>query len=213
MSQCIEQSVKTGARCRRPAVTGADVCAGHGGIEKSITPYAIRQRNQRVKCKATIAGSKGQTPCGNYAVPGATVCRFHGGASPQVKRKARERLMDMIDPAVTHLQRIIEKDTTSDADRLRAIQMLLDRTGYGPKSEVTLEAKPWQQMVESGEVAVEIDPGPPIVDESVRDHSAALQAAHDQWAFDNTPDAPVIPMPDRSVRTVAAVMKVPTHLR
>jgi hypothetical protein len=36
--------------------------------------------------------------CRNFAIHGGTVCPKHGGSAPQVKRKAQERLADLIDP-------------------------------------------------------------------------------------------------------------------
>lgn len=36
--------------------------------------------------------------CSNTPIIGGTVCRMHGGGAPQVKRKAQERLEDLIDP-------------------------------------------------------------------------------------------------------------------
>lgn len=46
-------------------------------------------------CKAKTRRGK---PCGGKPIVGGTVCRMHGGAAPQVKRKAEERLADLIDP-------------------------------------------------------------------------------------------------------------------
>jgi len=54
-----------------------------------------RPYNPKVRCKAQIKG-KGQ--CKRAAIKGGAVCQWHGGGSPQVKRKAAERLADLIDP-------------------------------------------------------------------------------------------------------------------
>lgn len=48
------------------------------------------------KCKAR--SSRTGNPCQKSPILGAVVCRNHGGSTPQVKRKAAERLLDMIDP-------------------------------------------------------------------------------------------------------------------
>lgn len=50
----------------------------------------------------TAHSSRTGKPCKNQPIIGGTVCKFHGGGSPQVKRKAAERLRevlgDQIDP-------------------------------------------------------------------------------------------------------------------
>jgi hypothetical protein len=49
---------------------------------------------RRCKAKSHRTGKQ----CAKSAINGGTVCRTHGGAAPQVKRKAAERLADLIDP-------------------------------------------------------------------------------------------------------------------
>ena len=48
------------------------------------------------RCRATSKASRQQ--CKRGSIPGGTVCHKHGGSAPQVKRKAEERLADLIDP-------------------------------------------------------------------------------------------------------------------
>jgi hypothetical protein len=48
------------------------------------------------RCKAR--SSRSGKPCQQWAIHGGTVCQAHGGRAPQVKRKAAERLADLIDP-------------------------------------------------------------------------------------------------------------------
>ena len=48
--------------------------------------------------RCTAKSSRSQQRCKRPAILGGTVCQTHGGAAPQVKRKARERLEDLIDP-------------------------------------------------------------------------------------------------------------------
>lgn len=65
-------------------------------------------------------------------------CRFHGGASPQAKRAAALRLAQLIDPAITVLAReLVEAE--SSRDRLRAVENILDRTGYSRSAKIELE--------------------------------------------------------------------------
>lgn len=49
----------------------------------------------RRQCSAT---NRQGNRCGKPPILGGTVCRNHGGASPHVKRKAAERVLDIIDP-------------------------------------------------------------------------------------------------------------------
>jgi|GEM_PF-2180280 len=152
MSRC-EATVKQkrsenfGRQCERPAVTGGTLCSAHGGIEQVDMPIPDRLMRFRQRCRATKANGE---PCKNYAIHGGSVCPMHGGKSGPVKKAARERLLEMVDPAMAQLLRIITKKDTSDADRIRAIQIVLDRTGYHAKAEVTAEIKPWMHLV-SGE--------------------------------------------------------------
>jgi|TARA_R110000824_G_scaffold348326_1_gene535078 hypothetical protein len=48
------------------------------------------------RCTATSRRSGKR--CKNAAIVGGHVCRFHGGFAPQVLRKAKERIEDLIDP-------------------------------------------------------------------------------------------------------------------
>ena len=48
--------------------------------------------------RACKARSRSGKPCKGKPINGGVVCRMHGGSAPQVKRKAAERLADLIDP-------------------------------------------------------------------------------------------------------------------
>lgn len=58
------------------------------------------------------------------------MCRKHGGGAPQVRRKAKLRLAELVDPAIATLAREMTTATRS-GDRLRAAENVLDRTGHG----------------------------------------------------------------------------------
>jgi hypothetical protein len=135
-----------GKQCGRSAVNGSTFCERHGGMLDSTTPESIRQKFDRPRLLCHATKSNGE-PCKAYAIHGAKVCRRHGGNLPNVKKAARERMLEMVDPALAELKRIIEKPATSDADRLRAITLVLDRTGHGPKSEVTMEVKAYEGVI------------------------------------------------------------------
>ena len=79
------------------------------------------------RCTATAHHTKQR--CKKAAILGGVVCQTHGGGAPQVKKAARERLNDLIDPAINELGRRVE-DRDNPALALRAAQDILDRAGY-----------------------------------------------------------------------------------
>ena len=83
------------------------------------------QRQCTATCKAT------RERCRRAPIKGGAVCIKHGGSAPQVKKSARDRLDEMVDPALTQLKRIVEEGET-DAVKLAAIKDVLDRAGYKP---------------------------------------------------------------------------------
>lgn len=54
----------------------------------------VAKTSDKPRCKAKTR--RGQ--CQRWPIKGGTVCQTHGGAAPQVKAKAAERLLDLIDP-------------------------------------------------------------------------------------------------------------------
>ena len=68
---------------------------------------------------------------------GMRVCYSHGGASPQARRAASERLRDLLDPALDGLARALDSEDIRAV--LRASELVLDRTGYGPRAEFAVE--------------------------------------------------------------------------
>ncbi|MDH5134621.1 MULTISPECIES: hypothetical protein [unclassified Microbacterium] len=87
----------------------------------------------RRRCTA-FARSTGER-CGNRPIPGGTVCRFHGGGAPAVRRKAKLRLQELVDPAIATLGRVMVT-ATHDRDKLRAATSILDRAGYPAATRV-----------------------------------------------------------------------------
>lgn len=73
--------------------------------------------------------------CGNRPIPGGTVCRFHGGGAPAVRRRARLRLAELVDPAIGTLARVMVKGAR-DQDKLRAAEAILDRAGFPRASRI-----------------------------------------------------------------------------
>jgi hypothetical protein len=59
------------------------------------------------------------------------VCRSHGGSARQVKEAARRRLLELVDPALVRLDRMVRE---SDDERvvLAAVKEILTRAGIEP---------------------------------------------------------------------------------
>lgn len=110
----------------------------------------------RRRCTAT---ARSGDRCRNRPIVGGAVCRFHGGAAPQVRKSAHRRLMESVDPALAKLEALLDiplaewrmlhpgTDNSgpvyrpvgiSHADALRAIEAILDRTGYPRRQELDL---------------------------------------------------------------------------
>jgi len=96
------------------------------------------------RCTAKTRSGRG---CKNPPILGGTVCRMHGGSAPQVRAAASRRLLAMVLPALARLDAIVRKPETSDADRLRAIVEVLNRTGFSGKTEIELTVAPWQEII------------------------------------------------------------------
>lgn len=81
------------------------------------------------RCTATSKGTGER--CGQWTAGlGITVCHYHGGGAPQVKAAAMKRILEMVDPALYRLRKLIDEGNTDDV-RLRAARDVLDRAGLG----------------------------------------------------------------------------------
>lgn len=97
----------------------------------------VLARIPRPKCRAT---NRAGNQCGRYAVPGGMVCNMHGGKAPQVRDKARLRLISMIEPALSVLSDVMADKDAANADRIRAANSVLDRAGYARVAVLDVEA-------------------------------------------------------------------------
>ena len=101
--------------------------------------------SRRCKAKAHKTGER----CKRAAIKGGTVCTTHGGLAPQVVKSARERLLALVDPALVELQKIVANPKTDDSVKVRSIQIILDRTGYGPGQTVVLQSSAWDDATDA----------------------------------------------------------------
>lgn len=103
-----------------------------------------------MKCGRPKHGSG--LPCQRGCAPGFTACNLHGGANPSAKIKAEQMLAQARMPACEALFDIIEQsqhdpcvtcgypkhDSDEQKILIRAAQVILDRTGMGPRSTVDM---------------------------------------------------------------------------
>jgi hypothetical protein len=87
----------------------------------------MMQPDLMARCHAHAKSSGEQ--CKYLAMEGQRVCRIHGGKSPQALAKAEDRMRDLVHPAISSLQRLVEKDEFS------ATKYVLDWAGFRPASE------------------------------------------------------------------------------
>jgi len=92
---------------------------------------------RRQRCTARI--SNGSRQCERWAINGSNVCATHGGRAPQVKRSAKERLAELIEPALEGLHRALKSGEIPSI--VKAAQVVLDRTGFHPTKALEMSGK------------------------------------------------------------------------
>lgn len=97
--------------------------------------WCEQMKQRRCVAKAKQTGNR----CKRRPIVGGTVCKMHGGGATQVKRSARLRLAELVDPAITTLARAIADPTVDTNAKIRAAEAVLDRAGYPRRSEIDIE--------------------------------------------------------------------------
>lgn len=99
---------------------------GDEWIGSTLPPWGTKPR-----CPAIRSGKR----CRKPVIPGGTVCATHGGAAPQVKRRAKLRVLQLLDPALGQLARIL---ANPDDQRigLAAIKIVTDLNGMSTRGDV-----------------------------------------------------------------------------
>jgi hypothetical protein len=95
---------------------------------------------------------------------------MHGGALPQVKKAAKERLLELVDPALASLHKVLTNPDADDGTKVRAALGILDRTGFKPGMTIQVEVTKFDEVLEQ---AVTIDRGLPTPNS---EEPAALEA-------------------------------------
>jgi hypothetical protein len=88
------------------------------------------------RCRAT--SKQAQRRCKRAAIVGGAVCNMHGGKTPSVMQRARERLLELVDPAISELARLV-RQADGDSVKLAAIRDVLDRAGFRPADLVAVD--------------------------------------------------------------------------
>jgi hypothetical protein len=131
------------------------------GLNKDYgTPWQIPPDDR--KCTVTayvrdyegsyILDAKGERlrrPCTRWAIKGGIVCVDHGGGIEHVKAKALERLVLAADSAVGRLIELATDDTTPAAERIRAINSLLDRAGIQGGMSLEVGSKGFEKVLKT----------------------------------------------------------------
>jgi hypothetical protein len=89
------------------------------------------------RCTAHV--SDGSRQCERWAINGSTVCATHGGQAPQVKKSARERLAELVEPAREGLHTALKSGEIPSI--VKAAQIVLDRTGFHPSKAIELSGE------------------------------------------------------------------------
>lgn len=87
------------------------------------------------RCQGHLTDGSGRR-CKRAAILGGTVCVKHGGGAPQVRAKANERILEMVNPALATLARLVSDGEVADNVKLAAVKDVLDRAGLTAKQVV-----------------------------------------------------------------------------
>lgn len=90
---------------------------------------------RKVRCPAVRQGRR----CRKAVIPGGNVCNTHGGAAPQVRNRAKLRLLSLVDPALSTLARTMVDGNASLELKTKIAFGILDRTGMGKAPDVSAD--------------------------------------------------------------------------
>ena len=113
--------------------------------------------------RCTVHSKQTRHRCKRPAILGGSrVCYIHGGAAPQVRLAAKERLAELVDPAIDRLRELILQ-TEFPSTAYAAVKDVLDRTGFKPEDKMNLSVtrpdENYDQMVKRfRELAAKLEP-------------------------------------------------------
>lgn len=110
-------------------------------------PLEPLRRDAQNRALCTAMSKRSRETCNSPAMHGQRVCRMHGGSIPAAKNKARLRLAELVDPAITLLAREMNDGTNKSGEKQAAANSILDRAGWGRVQKIeTADAK--EQLIE-----------------------------------------------------------------
>jgi hypothetical protein len=87
----------------------------------------------------TRHGPNAGKPCGANPPRGSRLCIKHGGNRPEIRKAAKQRLLELVDPALAALHKVLTNPEAEDSTKVRAAVAILDRTGFKPGLVVEVE--------------------------------------------------------------------------
>lgn len=115
------------------APTGRPVCEKCGQVHRACRGH-------------TKHGPNAGKPCGANPRIGQFVCIKHGGNHPAQIKSAKQRLLELVDPALATLYKVLTSDA-DDSVKVRAALGILDRTGYGPGATLNVQSSKFDEML------------------------------------------------------------------
>lgn len=124
---------------------------GDSGAESSQRPLCETCGQVHGRCAGhTKHGPNAGKPCGANPRAGALVCIKHGGNHPGQKKAAKQRLLELVDPALAVLHAVLTNPKTEDAVKVRASVAILDRTGFRPGLVVEVDpGDKWSKLLDA----------------------------------------------------------------
>lgn len=148
-----EQSIANAPRTR----VGKGKSRAQPPTDEREVSAASSKRSPCEKCGEVHTKCNGHTrhgpntgkPCGANPRRGQLVCVKHGGNHPAQIKSGKQRLLELVDPALAALHKVLADPNTEDAVKVRAALGILDRTGFRPGMDVTVHTSEWDAATDA----------------------------------------------------------------